>query len=167
MANVARWVPRIIGLGGVGILALALSRLWEGEQARHWPTVEGRITRQETVSVQRFHSYTKAMAIRYSYQVEGKLYFNNRFSFGSVALPPQGDEVHISPADRYQKGQPITVYYHPGDPRRSVIGFDSVLPDALLSCFGGGLLGIALYEWRKLKRLPAAALTRGGAPSGS
>ena len=108
-------------LAGIIASSVGIKLFWEGYRAKNWPTADGVIissgTRwQHPVSG---GNPTLIAEVVYQYNVDGKLFRNNRISanqFGS-----NSPEHAKSEARAYPEQTTVTVYYNPAEPSQSYL----------------------------------------------
>ena len=102
--------------------------------------------------------------ITFSFSINGKRYFSNRFSFPTTSYPRTRAEAILR---HYPVGQTVTAYYNPKDPAQACLepGYDwfflFIIPFVSLILLSGGvLIGIMTMRGvRTDKRMKATACT--------
>lgn len=127
--SIGAWICLIIlsgtfMLGGLRAIVggvLTLQRAWASQT---WPTTRGIV---QAAAVERLeidggpnpNSLTYQAAIRYEFQVDGKIYHGNRVSYGDYG---SGNPAHAKAlAARYGKGKAVMVHYRAANPQICVL----------------------------------------------
>jgi len=161
---VQKLIYRILLAGGLMLLALGVTLLIPGLKTRSWPTATGIIIGHRVESVYSFKRSRPAVAVRYSYEVDGTRYRSETFSNSSKTLtaPAANPEEAVKayrtdPAfSGYQKGKSVPVYYDPADPGNAVLKRGIGYIEVGLLLLGIFLVGSALSERRHVNKLEAA-----------
>lgn len=116
VAMVVAWLA--LGLGLFAGYAFYYT-LRDSLESPDWPSVKGIVT-ESSLRMTTNRSGHREARIEYRYEVSGILHSNGR-----VAAKLSGESAGAI-LSRYPKGAEVTVYYHPGDPGRSLLepGFD-------------------------------------------
>jgi len=108
----------------------------------NWPTTEGVIVKSD---IRRCKSKSPRHALVYSYQVDGQYFDGRRVTFMDKVFRATPESM----AQKYPKGQSVTVYYSQNDPAISVLetavwwlGFITAIIAALVFTVFG-LLGVS------------------------
>lgn len=119
---------------GVIVTIIGVFTLKNSLEAKKWPTTKGKITSSSVSEERKYDSSSKRHKteyranIRYSYNVNGRSYYNDRIFFGAVNLSRSTAEKYTR---KYPKGINVIVYYNPEKPEKSVletsIGFRNLL----------------------------------------
>ena len=134
------WIG-LIALPVVVLLVVAvLAKVLEARQASTWSTASGRIVTSETKS-ERHSSAGEATTVKtmplveYEFSVGGQTWRGNRISIGEDT----GGANTEATLQRYPIGAVVSVYYDPGNPKKSVLERD--IPKG----FAKGLLAILAF----------------------
>lgn len=137
---------------GIGLTWFGAGRLINASTSRRWPTTQGRI---ETTSIKKVEERRHGMTlvrtrptIHYEYEVNGKPYRGDRFSFDmSIAVDANGAALEL--AAKYPVGTTVAVHYKPGRPSRSVIEPGVTAGCAVWSSFFllCGLMSLGVAGW--------------------
>jgi hypothetical protein len=109
-------------MGGLAILfiTMGLMRFREGDRARGWITVGGRVVSS------RVNEYTAKDGTRhfrplviYAYGADDNRFMSSRLSFRPVDSTNRADAEQA--AGRYPVGTAVRVHYDPGDPQQAVL----------------------------------------------
>jgi len=143
----------LIVVGGGALLGAVAAGVWllmqwmTAKQTVDWLVAHGQITESEvqqttTRSGQiQYHAH-----VEYIYKVTGKEYTGNRIKYLSRTGPQvETAERLIKP---YPVGQPVSVYYSPGNPRECVLeaGYDMAMIAPQLGLMIG-LFVVGVYCW--------------------
>ncbi len=139
-----------------------------GHRSKAWPKVSGTVVSASIESVFRpqmilaFNEdrpqdsppvFAHRPRIVYGYPVGDTVYTAERVAFGG----PVGTRKEVQPAlERYRRGQPVTVYFDPGRPRRACLE-RGILPSKLagvsfallFACAGAGFMLFFRHERRR------------------
>jgi hypothetical protein len=101
-------------------IAMGLMRFREGDRARGWITVGGRVVSSHV------NEYTAKDGTRhfrpmviYAYSVDAARFMSSRIGFSPVDSTNRADAEQA--AGRYPVGKAVQVYYNPGDPQQTVL----------------------------------------------
>ena len=138
-----RTLCRLCLLGGVALFLLGAWHIPLGRASRTWPTAEGTVIRVEsTIKGETVFTMEGDAKVQYEYVVNGNTYENDRIWYAIRTNTRPIKQL----ADGLHPGSPVTVYYDPGNPARSVLltGHDpnnwSLLVLSLLGPVGGWML---------------------------
>jgi hypothetical protein len=119
-----RATPFIVGAIFAAILITALRNSWYRGESRRWPKVQGKILVARIVN-----GYTSdendrrvehfEVEVRYQYQVRGKAYVSERYSFGQDRY--SNYEGAMEALHGIAAGREVPVYYDPSHPERAVL----------------------------------------------
>jgi hypothetical protein len=98
-----------------------------GKQSESWPTVQGTLASKSSSS-----SKKKRIHVFYEYQVKGVNYKNSRVNFQDDS----GSKKKIR--DKYNVGDPLTIYYDPNNPEQSVLTPGATSGSLIANIVGGG-----------------------------
>lgn len=102
---------------GIALFSHALWTITKDSIGARWPTVEG-----EVKSIRRKHTYRgiRNLQVAYEYEVQGKRYVGNRYSYGwPVGLA--GDASVDAFVRTHSEGSGIKVFYNPKKPQQVLI----------------------------------------------
>ena len=124
--------------GGMGLFIVGQGAYY-GYASKSWPSTEGvidesRIKTRKGKKDKKKHS----LVIRYHYSVDGVRHANDKAQFLDNVFSPKTKKEEI--AATFRSGQPARVYYHPSDPRVSVL-----IPGFPLVTFLGALFVSLLF----------------------
>ncbi len=129
----------LITFGGAAIIFYFIREAGRGLDSMRWPNTEGIVISSKISSGYYDNTEWHSPEIKYEFSVESKKYTNIKFAFlndfGSAFK--KGPEQFII---RFKVGTVVTVYYHPKNPKLSVLrpGFSPNLLSLLV--LGIGLL---------------------------
>lgn len=116
-------VAAVLGLIALFILLRAVRGWMAASTSRAWPTVSGRVLNSSLIRTARRGTSgggSYVPMIVYEYQVDGKVYRSNRYSFGSqIGTGFSGIASRV--VDQYPEGATIDVYYNPDNPSEAVL----------------------------------------------
>lgn len=152
-------------IGGLALLTLGIGLLVPALRSVSWPSVQGVVTGHRIESAYLNRSMNYQVGVDYAYEVEHTRHTGHAFSHSTDPLPmsyPSREAAEAAYASdpgfrEWQAGQVVTVSYDPLAPANSVLqkGANRL---AWAICFlGAGLLGIAAWERRKLRRRTATS----------
>lgn len=134
-----------------GVIGYGFWRTYDAK-ARFLP-VQGVVTSSQVEHHSSSDGTTYSARVEYVYEVGGRAYENDRHSYFSISTSSYKRADTI--VRRYPAGQPVTVYYDPGEPGESVLEVDArsfpmltVLFLTPFHCIGLGLLVGAAVELR-------------------
>lgn len=110
----------VIGLVA-GLFGFLDSR--KAQRAAEWPSVPGTITESDIYTAEirgRGVRLADAVRIRYSYFVDGALFFNDRVNVESLVIEAN-TELGQRLLREYQQGMTVPIFYDPADPASSVL----------------------------------------------
>jgi hypothetical protein len=153
-------ISRLLCTGGLTLLLLGIWLLIPAMNSSSWPSVEGTIITQRTVTEYQSKSTYYAVAVTYQYRVGKASYQNNVYSHASKALPTsyRSREEMLSAYQNdpefaeWQVGKPVKVYHDPQDPGQSVLHPGSSGLAWGVTFLGACLLGLVLNEWRRVRK---------------
>lgn len=132
-------IPKRIGLVGLALLCatvflffaaiilfwfeiLAANDLIHDVASPRWPSTTGMIISSSVAEWQESSDTFYEPKVKYGYVVEGRGYSSKRLRFGDFVPSLPGNLAEATEiAVRYRPGDPVRVYYHPNDPRLSVL----------------------------------------------
>lgn len=112
-------VPASFALFGLGLLFKGIFDRHNAQQALHWPTVPGVVTRSEIKITSDSDGDTYTPAVEYTYAVEGRKYCSNSLWAGPRISATRKFAETITA--RYPAGQAVTVTYNPTKPESAVL----------------------------------------------
>jgi hypothetical protein len=116
-------IAAILGLIALFILLRALQGWAAASASRAWPSVSGRVLNSSLIRTPRRGTSgggSYVPMIVYEYQVDGKVYRGQRYSFGTqVGTGFTGIASRV--VDRYPEGSAVDVYYNPENPSEAVL----------------------------------------------
>jgi len=140
---VGRSLAVVLACLGLAQLSAALVVYRNASQSPLWPTTHGTIVESRVVGVIR----GVRPRIRYAYTVDGRTLEGRNVSYGRV----RGDRSNAHArgvVERYQVGDDVTVYFHPGHGRIAILEPGADGYPLLTSCFAAALwLGAATLVW--------------------
>jgi hypothetical protein len=146
---------------GIGFIAT-------GRTTASWPSVEGSLVGPRVTwsgGVRDGGARQWYVELHYRYEVEGTAYRSRRFSLGdgtrATGLWGSEDEARAT-AREYRAGQPLTVYYDPGDPSSAVLEPGLSLGVFAPVIIGSMLTALAVWVLRRIRRQEAGS--GGGVP---
>lgn len=113
-------------------------------KSKKWPQANGFILKNDSkLSCPRHHYRLPRYLhkIQYRYEIDGKEHTGNRVSYGT--LPN-------TPLEYLHEGAPVSIYYDPNKPSRSVLFSGRVDNAFVLFLLGGFLIGLAFLLFRLL-----------------
>ena len=126
---------------GLGLVILAMVQIFKAKKAgKSWLTTPGRITssvvetRRERDMDGDQHTYHEPK-VTYEYQVNELSYQGDEIGFGKRTMRQAKAEQIVT---KYRQGDPVTVYYDPADPAKTVLEMKSY------SAINNLVLGIVL-----------------------
>ena len=115
--KIYNFILLVLFLFGLGLLAYGIFNGYRSMKAESWPVAEGIIlTSQIERSISNGERRYRAI-IRYSYQVNGNTYQNNRVSYVNVSTKGYAEKL----VGRYPVDHTVDVYYNPNKPSESVL----------------------------------------------
>lgn len=129
-----------IGLGAILVILAIVQFLKAKKAAKSWLTTPGRIissvveTRRERDMDGDRHTYHEPK-VTYAYQVNELSYQGDEIGFGKRTMRQTKAEQIVA---KYRQGDPVTVYYDPADPAKTVLEMKSY------SAINSLVLGIVL-----------------------
>jgi hypothetical protein len=140
------------------LFAIFLGREFLGRRSAGWPATTGTLTQAEAVGVFSGGSARYRVDVDYTYEVNGRPYRGDRLTSGDAYFR---DLRSAQSALRgLEPGRPVTVYYNPADPTRSVLRRPSPMGQILLFAFPflmAGAGAVMLYLLRKSRPEPRPA----------
>ena len=116
-ANLEFWLPATLCFGVV--IWFLIVPAWQNIQGSwsrsHWHQVEDQVTQSKAVKTITQEQQKTIYLFRYQYEVDGKNYENDRYSFRY----PSGDK--RMGVNAYRTGTHVTVHFDPLNPRMSVL----------------------------------------------
>jgi hypothetical protein len=101
-------------------LRKAIANLRRALQSKHWPKVQGTITRSQIKELYTQDGKVYGIDFEYSYEVEGQQYSSEgRYLDEEYGRSWIGDFQEF--VDEHPAGDPVEVYYYPKDPKVSAI----------------------------------------------
>jgi hypothetical protein len=126
-------------LAGGALVALSLWLRTRSAQSRQWPSVEGTVLESR---VDDAHLEFMKPVLRYRYAVDGRSYLGFRVAFSGYGISRQAMASLIRP---YAAGQPVRVYYDPGNPASAVLDNRGRSDWMYWLLFGLGFCALAVY----------------------
>lgn len=127
-SELPKWLtlfPLLFLVVGLILLAIGGRQLYQGEQSKGWPTVQGKIAVAELGKrVDRDNdnstvSTTYSADISYDYIVADVTYINGDVHFGAMSSSDPSAARRL--LQRYPVGKVVTVYYNPAQPQQAVL----------------------------------------------
>lgn len=127
-SELPKWLslfPLLFLVVGLILLVIGARQLYQGEQSKAWPTVQGKIAvaelgkRVDRDSDNSTVSTTYSADISYDYIVDDVAYVNGDLHFGSVSSSDPSSARRL--LQRYPVGKVVTVYYNPAQPQQAVL----------------------------------------------
>jgi hypothetical protein len=136
-------VTAICATFAIGFLIMSLRGYSFARRARHWPWVEGTITRSQIGLEYQYKGFRAAhVDLEYRYEVRGMQYTGTRVTFDTRG----GDSRAVADAilARYPVGGETKVFFDSDDPSESVLDPESTRTprQALLLGIGAGVMGM-------------------------
>lgn len=184
-SELPKWLslfPLLFLVVGLILLAIGARQLYQGEQSKDWPTVQGKIAvaelgkRVDRDSDNSTVSTTYSADISYDYIVDDVAYVNGDLHFGSVSSSDPSYARRL--LQRYPVGKVVTVYYNPAQPQQAVLepgiaGVTWILPAiglifavvgtgftwGVLRMLGGGTTAKAITTAEKIDATSVTAAT--------
>jgi len=167
-SELPKWLPLfplLFLMVGLILLAIGARQLYQGEQSKSWPTVQGKIAlaelgkRVDRDSDNSTVSTTYSADISYDYIVDDVAYVNGDVQFGAVSSSDPSSARRL--LQRYPVGKVVTVYYNPAQPQQAVLepgiaGVTWILPGIglLFAVVGTG------FTWGVLRLLGGGATAK-------
>lgn len=135
-------------LSGSLLMGFFLTRIFlEARASADWPTTAG-ILRKAEVARTSVNFYYADVA--YTYAVAGNAYSGSRIAASDGEYKDRDGAVQA--LQGLQVGQPVTVYYNPVDPDRSVLRPGAGLAEYILLCLPSAVFCYGIYLVRLLNR---------------
>lgn len=126
-------------LAGAALIALSLWLRARSSQCRQWPSVEGTVLESR---VDDAHLEFMKPVLRYRYAVDGRSYVGFRVAFSGYGISRPAMARLIQP---YTAGQPVRVFYDPGNPASAVLDNRGHSDWGYWLLFGLGFCALAFY----------------------
>ena len=112
---------------GIGILFWGYNSYKKSQEAKEWPTAQGKVISSEVDSHWSSHrtgaTKTRQMMhsakVLYEYTVEDNKYTSNKISFGDTSSSVRSDASKV--VKKYRPKKEILVYYDPKNPKTAVL----------------------------------------------
>jgi hypothetical protein len=108
-------------LVGFGLLGYGIWSALRSNQAAHWPTTPGVLTKVELNENSDGDGTTYTVQVEYTYAVAGNAYTGSRLAFGYTGS--SGREAHEEICARLRAAKSVAVRYDPDDPASSALSF--------------------------------------------
>jgi|GEM_PF-3253613 len=152
-----------LGIGGLALLAIGTWLLIPALSSASWPSVQGVITGHRIESVYLNKSMNYKVGVAYAFEVGHTRHTGHAFSHMTDPLPMAHSSREAAEAAytsdprfrNWQAGEEVPVFYNPQDPEDSVLQKGAASLAWALSLLGAGLLLVAAWEGRKLRRRAA------------
>ena len=138
----------LVGMGLVlfGCPFLTVGSLGLTRHVSEWSEAKAYVPVPAKVLYSGMYSYSRSYNVRvgYEYTVDGKKYEGDRLAISQVSSNNYDHHRHL--ADKYKKGDAVTAYVSPDDPRKSVLEKPGGLGDIGVMGFMGlfGVVGFAI-----------------------
>ncbi len=151
----ARVLMRIFFLFGMGLSIFGGIFLWKALSSQTWPSVKGKIISATLEQGKVRGRVISREKIQYEYHVEGKRFVGERVSMGPRLLMFGLSAEQV--IKKYPKNMPVTVYYNPSRPEKSVLepGLNPYV--VLIAAVGPFILLIVSISYRYSIQLESSA----------
>lgn len=117
-----------------------------GVASQTWPTTQGVVLAHQRCFLGRSRGYQEGFLVKYTYQVGGVVYENDRRSFRQTDVAADGfsdnEEGRRELNERYPRGKPCTVHYNPDNPAESCLEPGAGATAFVLGAISAFLLGL-------------------------
>jgi hypothetical protein len=125
----------------------SVGKLYTAMSSKRWPTVEGEIFDAQVLMSSGRRSRSYQPHITFGYKVNGQDYTSTQLTHGDPES--YSDQFKAATAAReYVPGAPVTVYYHPKDPKQAVLQTGATGSNWLFLIMGIAVTGFGVFTGR-------------------